>query len=226
MRRGWGDRKNGALAATIAVTLLTVFGCASQREADAPPKEPPATAFEPDADLYACPSLLVRNKPPATKSRQIIGFQPFMEPRPGVRLAIVPTTGACLTSGFGPRNGRLHKGLDLQSKPGAMVVAAGAGVVLQAKWRNDYGNMVLIDHGDGVFTRYGHLASFEPSIEPGAEIAFGAPLGVMGGTAKPRVARHLHYEVLTGDIDNPAGSFGLTPVDPFAATRFASAERD
>jgi murein DD-endopeptidase MepM/ murein hydrolase activator NlpD len=134
----------------------------------------------------------------------------------GVRVAVGPVRGACLSSGYGPRNSRLHKGVDYHSDVGGPVLAGGDGVVVEMVYRNDYGNMLLIDHGDGVYTRYAHLASFAPRLTLGVAVAAGEQIGLMGNTGAYAIPVHLHYEVLTGDYGTPKKSFGLTSVDPFA----------
>jgi murein DD-endopeptidase MepM/ murein hydrolase activator NlpD len=83
------------------------------------------------------------------------------------------------------------------------------------KYRDDYGNMILIDHGHGVYTRYAHLSSFHNGLAVGAHVHAGDEIGLMGNTAGYAVPLHLHYEVLLGDYTNPKGSFGLTPHSPF-----------
>lgn len=218
-------KKWGAIAAAAVVGAMLLGCSASTSETLASLGDGPIlkneTGFAPPETLRLCPGIDVANAPASDGDRRILAYSGLFEPKPGVSLAQAPTTGSCLSSGFGPRQGRLHKGVDLQSRPATTIVAAGDGVVLEAHFRDDYGNMVLIDHGRGVYTRYAHLASFAPGVKPGARAAFGAPLGAMGRTARFRVALHLHYEVLLGDIDTPRGSFGLTPIDPLALRRSA-----
>ena len=135
----------------------------------------------------------------------------------GVSLLVAPAPEACLTSGFGPRSGRTHKGIDLQSKPAGDVVAAAPGEVIVNQFRKkDYGNWIVIDHGADVYTAYAHLASVNPLISEGDRVAQGQTLGVMGRTGAEWItAVHLHYEVRQGKLLNN-NYFGLTPVDPFA----------
>ncbi|MBX2856263.1 MAG: M23 family metallopeptidase [Rhodobacteraceae bacterium] len=182
--------------------------------------DPSSSVFKPDARLSLCPKVQISNAPPAD-NLQVLTYKPFVEPAPGLKLAVAPTNGACLSSGYGPRRGKLHKGIDLHSRKAPMIVAAADGVVVQKKYRDDYGNMVVIDHGDGVYTRYAHLAQFHSRLQQGDKVAFGAPLGPMGRTSKWPVALHLHYEILLGDIGNPKGSFGLSPYDPLGPQRVA-----
>lgn len=212
--------------------LMAVAGCTTAQvdvEANAPtvaaaptPATPVSATFTPDKQLFICPKMEVLNAPPADPDRRITTYAPFIAPAPGVLIAVAPTNGACFSSGFGDRRGKLHKGIDLHSRPASMIHAAGDGVVVEKLYRDDYGNMVILDHGGGVYTRYAHLANFEGGYAPGDTVPFGTPLGVMGRTSAFRVALHLHYEVLMGDIDNPKGSFGLTPIDPMKAEKVAA----
>jgi murein DD-endopeptidase MepM/ murein hydrolase activator NlpD len=176
----------------------------------------PAVGFE--RMLALCPRMTVSNAPPADAARQLSNYAPVVLVN-GVAIAAAPTREACLSSGFGVRNGRGHKGIDLHNGTGGPVLAAGAGVVIEKKYRNDYGNMLLIDHGRGVYTRYAHLSNFADGIVVGARVTAGQQIGLMGNTASYRIPVHLHYELLLGNYTNPRGSFGLTPHSPFEYAR-------
>ena len=169
-----------------------------------------ATAFDPG--LYLCPSMRVANAPAADNERRVREYAPLVNVN-GVLIATAPTRGACLSSSFGVRGSSMHKGLDLHARDGGPILAAGDGVIIERLYRNDYGNMLLIDHGAGVYTRYAHLASFADAAEIGARVSLGQQIGAMGSTAARSV--HLHYELLLGDYATARGSFGLTPRAPF-----------
>jgi murein DD-endopeptidase MepM/ murein hydrolase activator NlpD len=171
-------------------------------------------AFEPS--LSACPAMSVSNGPRTDAQRKVVNYAPVVKVG-AVKLAANPTKGACLSSGFGPRNGRTHRGVDYHSRDGGPILAAGDGTVLELKYRDDYGNMLLIDHGNGVYTRYAHLATFQSGLAVGARVKAGDQIGLMGNTAGYAVPIHLHYEVLTGDYANPKASFGLVPQNVLAA---------
>lgn len=87
----------------------------------------------------------------------------------------------------------MHKGLDFAGDEGADVVATGAGVVTWADSRFGYGNLVEIDHGDGVITRYGHNKSIE--VDVGELVEKGQTIGKMGSTGRS-TGPHVHYEVI------------------------------
>ena len=89
--------------------------------------------------------------------------------------------------------------LDYHADIGVPVLAGGDGKILEMKYRDDYGNMILIDHGGGVYTRYAHLASFGKGSPPGVSVKAGEALGLMGNSASYQIPIHLHYEVLVGD---------------------------
>jgi len=142
----------------------------------------------------------------------VTDYKPFVLAEGTVRLATAPVGGGCLSSVFGPRNGGVHKGLDYYSQEAVPVFAAADGEIRRRRYRSDYGNMIVLDHGRGVFTRYAHLETFADPDE-GERVIAGQYLGMMGNTAGYQIPRHLHYEVLTGKWGVQAGSFALTPVD-------------
>jgi murein DD-endopeptidase MepM/ murein hydrolase activator NlpD len=102
------------------------------------------------------------------------------------------------SSGFGWRDDpirhtrRFHSGTDFRGKPGTPVVAAGDGVVTFCGRMGGYGNMVEIDHGGGVVTRYAHLRRIETRKD--ASLTAGEQLGQLGSTGRT-TGPHLHFEV-------------------------------
>lgn len=164
------------------------------------------------AKLELCPRMTVSNAPSSVNG-VVTGYRQIVQVNEA-RIATFPTPGACLSSGYGPRNDRLHKGLDFHAETGVPVLAGGDGEIVEIKYREDYGNMILIDHGSGVYTRYAHLASFGRGLSPGVTVRAGDALGRMGNSASYPIPIHLHYELLLGDYGMPKGSFGLKPADP------------
>ena len=179
------------------------------------PPQTPTFAFP--VSMALCPALDVANAPPSDASLHIIGYTALIEVNAAVMLARAPVEQACVSSGFGARNGQTHTGIDYYNLEPVSIYAAGDGTVREAVARADFGNMLVIDHGHGVFTRYAHLDNFD-GIEVGATVLSGQVIGVMGNTAATTIPRHLHYEILTGDWGDLAGSFALTPIDPLALT--------
>jgi murein DD-endopeptidase MepM/ murein hydrolase activator NlpD len=185
--------------------------------AESAPTEAPRAASDAtfEADLSLCPGMRVSNAPPADENNLVQDYASVVNVN-GVALAANPTRGACLSSGVGQRNGRNHNGVDYYARTGGPVLAGADGTVIEKLYRDDYGNMLLIDHGAGVYTRYAHLSSFAPEIGLGARVSAGQQIGLMGNTASYPIPVHLHYEILLGDYANREASFGLAPRSPFA----------
>ena len=162
--------------------------------------------------LSLCPAMSISNAPAATTDNIILKYRVIATVN-DVKIAVAPVEAGCFSSGFGPRNGRLHKGIDLHAPSAVDIYAAADGLVREKVYRDDYGNMLVIEHGDGVFARYAHLERFADGIAIGDTVASGQTIGTMGNTASYEIPRHLHYEVLTGNYGTLTGSFGLTPVD-------------
>ncbi len=93
-----------------------------------------------------------------------------------------------------PYNGRwaMHEGLDLAAQAGSPVQAAAPGTVAFAGWKSGYGRLVIVDHGYGVRTYYGHLKSI--SVKKGQEIGHRARVGEVGSTGRS-TGPHVHYEI-------------------------------
>jgi len=200
------------LPATPAPSPLPAPPSQTQVVAPVPNTAAPETVFP--VNLELCPRMAVSNAP-ASANGLVAGYRQIVQVN-DARIATFPTPGACLSSGYGPRNDRLHKGLDFHASIGLPVLAGGDGQILEIKYREDYGNMVLIDHGGGVYTRYAHLASFGRGLSPGVSVRAGDPLGLMGNSASYQIPIHLHYELLLGDYNTPQASFGLEPANPLS----------
>jgi murein DD-endopeptidase MepM/ murein hydrolase activator NlpD len=120
--------------------------------------------------------------------------------RPSSAGFIWPVQGV-LTSGFGWRWGRMHEGIDLAVGVGTPVVAAASGTVIVAGWLGGYGNLVVIDHGNGISTAYGHNTSVTVGV--GQSVAQGQLISYSGSTGHS-TGPHVHFEVRING----------TPVDP------------
>ena len=111
--------------------------------------------------------------------------------------------GGVLTSGFGLRWGRLHAGIDIGAPFGAPISAVAAGVVIYSGWLGGYGNLVVVDHGDGVSTAYAHQQRI--AVDVGDTVSQGATLGEVGSTGYS-TGPHLHFEVrINGVARDPLG---------------------
>lgn len=103
-----------------------------------------------------------------------------------------PVTNWNVTSNFGYRWGRLHAGTDVGVPVGTTVRASRAGQVITAGWVGGYGNCVMIDHGDGVWTVYGHLSEFTTTV--GSYVDQGDQIALSGNTGRS-TGPHLHFEI-------------------------------
>ena len=118
-----------------------------------------------------------------------------------------PVNGKLL-SRFGERQdpfsgeGAFHSGVDIEAAMHTPVHAAADGIVYSAEYNSRYGKLVVIDHGNGMQTRYAHLSSFD--VIPGQEVRRGEVIGHSGNTGRV-TAPHLHFEVRVGG----------SPVNPY-----------
>ena len=107
-----------------------------------------------------------------------------------------------LSSGFGYRRdpftgaGAMHSGLDFKGPMGAPIYAAADGVVSFVGWKSGYGNVVEINHGNGLMTRYAHMSRFATRV--GKRLEAGAVIGAIGNTGRS-TGPHLHFEVRIND---------------------------
>src|SRR5581483_1029182 len=102
-----------------------------------------------------------------------------------------------------PFSGQLamHNGLDLSAQMRSPVMATGPGVVVVAGWNGEFGNMVEINHGYGISTRYGHLSRIY--VKPGQRVTSRHVIGLVGTTGRS-TGPHVHYEVISdGKNINP-----------------------
>jgi murein DD-endopeptidase MepM/ murein hydrolase activator NlpD len=205
-----------SLSACVSSPAPIVYGPSTAERLRLPPEQGP---FQPNAYLRICPGMRVSNAPPADDLQWVVDFKPLIVVD-GVVVATIPVNDACLSSGFGLRDGRPHHGIDVSVRPAGMIYAAAPGLILEAREASGYGLQILLDHGEGVHTRYAHLEYFEPAIMEGELIGFGQPLGRMGQTGNAQ-AIHLHFEILTGNYDSLRGSKGLLPRDPFGFAPFS-----
>jgi murein DD-endopeptidase MepM/ murein hydrolase activator NlpD len=125
----------------------------------------------------------------------------------GYTPTIWPVNGT-LEGGFGGRRNpfggpgyEFHSGQDIEAPWGAPVIAGASGKVIFVGWQNGYGQLVVVDHGGGLTTRYGHLSQID--VELDQVVSRGELLGKVGSTGRS-TGPHLHYEVRIND----------EPVDP------------
>ena len=108
-----------------------------------------------------------------------------------------------VTSAFGPRWGRMHEGIDIAAPSGTPIRAAASGTVIYAGWLGGYGNLVVLDHGNGLSTAYAHQSSI--AAGNGQFVTQGQVIGYVGSTGNS-TGPHLHLEVRVNGV--PADPLG------------------
>jgi murein DD-endopeptidase MepM/ murein hydrolase activator NlpD len=115
---------------------------------------------------------------------------------------IWPVDGT-LEGGFGGRRNpfggsgyEFHTGQDIEAPMGAPVIAGASGKISFVGWQNGYGQLVIVDHGGGLSTRYGHLSHID--VDMGQQVSRGQLVGKVGSTGRS-TGPHLHYEVRIND---------------------------
>lgn len=104
-----------------------------------------------------------------------------------------------------------HTGLDMMAPEGSPIHAAAGGTVVYAGVYFAYGNIVDIQHADGVVTRYAHMQAFAPGIAPGAAVSAGQLIGKVGHTGRAH-GSHVHFEVrIAGRPVDPKPYLALAP---------------
>lgn len=142
----------------------------------------------------------------------------------------MPPLDVAVGSGFGfrtdPFNGRLalHTGLDFPAEAGSPIHAVAGGLVLTRTVHPDYGNMLEIDHGNGLVTRYAHCLTID--VQPGALVRRGQEIARVGTTGRSTGA-HLHFEVLVDGVHQDPARFlaSAAPLQAQAGAVDKSAKR-
>lgn len=204
------------LAETHSATIERIVGRLGLRMADAPPIPLPPKERPPQATMRSAQKgpgtdgiggplepivdegLLMQRAEAALERlhhiRKSAGFVPLGEPISG------PIE---ITSPFGERPDpflgvlAMHTGLDLRAHTGDPVEATAAGIITKAEREGSYGNLVEIDHGNGLQTRYGHLSGFAVTV--GQKVKAGQTVGYVGSTGRS-TGSHLHYETRVGGV--------------------------
>jgi murein DD-endopeptidase MepM/ murein hydrolase activator NlpD len=159
------------------------------------------------AEEAALESLIVERERAIEAERRAAGIAGGTENSGGPGSFSWPVTGT-ITSPFGWRSNpfggapEFHQGLDIAAPTGTTVTAAAAGTVIMAQWYGGYGNYILIDHGGGYSTGYGHLSAIY--VSTGQTVQRGQAIGAVGSTGQS-TGPHLHFEVrIAGKPVDPA----------------------
>ncbi|UNK49062.1 peptidoglycan DD-metalloendopeptidase family protein [Lysobacter sp. S4-A87] len=182
--------RSGRLASLHVAGAALVIVLATQ--------DSPAASHEPSALPDAAAMMVVALPQPgpiAASPEQPFAFESAKTPADSMRL---PLDAIRVTSGFGLRNHPLrrraafHNGIDFAAPPGTAVHASADGVVARAAFSKDYGNLVLIDHGNGCSTLYAHNERL--LVHTGEPIQAGQPIALVGSSGRS-TGPHLHFEV-------------------------------
>jgi len=127
----------------------------------------------------------------------------------GGKLAVPIKDSYRISDGFGYRTHpiyhtrRLHSGIDMAAPEGTNIYAAESGVVITAGWTNGYGYTVILDHGNGLWTLYGHIRKGGIKVKIGESVKRGQKIAEVGSTGNS-TGNHLHFEVrLNGTAKDP-----------------------
>jgi murein DD-endopeptidase MepM/ murein hydrolase activator NlpD len=188
-----GSAPTGSAPTGSALVGSALVGSTVQQEpAVIPPAQVVAAAPRAAINLAA--------EPVRKKSRSAAKKARLVAKKARAAAWVNPNPTAYVSSCFGQRWGRLHAGVDMAGPNGTPIVAAGAGVVVRAGEASGYGNAVLIDHGNGYLTHYGHLSAI--TVQVGQQVAAGQQIGDEGSTGHS-TGPHLHFEVHQGFYQNP-----------------------
>jgi len=137
----------------------------------------------------------------------------------------MPIPYARLTSGFGTRRhpvlgrSRMHKGVDYAAGTGTPIMAAGDARVQFVGWKGGYGRAVILDHGRGYTTLYGHMSRFSKA-KAGQRIGQGTVIGYVG-TSGMSTGPHLHYEFRVNGVHRNPLSITMPPPEPLSGRALA-----
>ncbi|WP_257391388.1 murein hydrolase activator EnvC family protein [Cytobacillus gottheilii] len=199
------EQKEILAAQTAAVEKAIKLEKQRQEEAARKAAEAAAAAQQAAAKKNSSSSSSSGSTPPASGGGQQVSAPPVASG------AFTRPSAGRLSSGFGPRWGTFHYGIDLAAQGSVPVVAAADGVVIRSYYSSSYGNAIFVAHSiDGVVytTVYAHLSS--RSVGSGAVVSKGQQLGYMGNTGQS-YGQHLHFELHRGQW-NASKSNAINPV--------------
>ena len=171
-----------------------------------PKEDQPHGQGGPARPVDSAAALMALELKTARLERDLRIYEGFLR-RHGMTPNIWPVSGK-LESGvggrrnpFGGRGYEYHEGQDIDAAYGTPVQVTATGTVTIAGWQRGYGNVVYVDHGSGLSTRYGHLSEID--VHVGQTVTRGQTIGLVGSTGRS-TGPHLHYEVRINNL----------PVDP------------
>ncbi|MET4168309.1 MULTISPECIES: M23 family metallopeptidase [Gordonia] len=201
----------GALAAFVGAVGLTA-GTAAQATAQPAPPPAPKIALPDNVKL---PAGLVLPPEIDDLARDVLppsAFGPGSSDLPGFKKAVKPVSGT-VTSGYGPRWGTHHNGVDIANKVGTPIYAVTDGVVLESGPASGFGQWVRVKQDDGTVGVFGHVN--ESFVHPGQKVRAGEKIATVGNRGQS-TGPHLHYEVwdANGTKINPQAWLNKRGVHP------------
>ncbi|WP_044506697.1 M23 family metallopeptidase [Gordonia sp. KTR9] len=182
--------RTGAFAAFVGAISLTA-GTAAQASAQPAPPPAPKIALPDNVKL---PAGLVLPPEIDDLARDVLPpsvFTPGNPGIPGIKTAVKPVSGT-VTSGYGPRWGTHHNGVDIANKVGTPIYAVTDGVVLESGPASGFGQWVRVKQDDGTVGVFGHVD--QSFVRPGQKVRAGERIATVGNRGQS-TGPHLHYEV-------------------------------
>lgn len=190
-----GEPEPGNSRAVADIAALTDEAPATEAVADG---EAPVDAAAPIGTATAEEVVLTERTSPVTGQAAQIAWTPMLD-------------NITITSLFGQRWGRNHNGVDFDAETGDPVYAAYPGTITHAGWETGFGNLVVIDHGDGVETYYAHNS--EVLVSEGDWVDAGGQIANAGNTGRS-FGSHVHFEVhVNGEPVEPLGYLSEVGLD-------------
>jgi murein DD-endopeptidase MepM/ murein hydrolase activator NlpD len=144
---------------------------------------------------------------PSSLQKQVFNAVSFKQELPVVSLPPLPLDYDYISSPFGHRWGRQHQGIDFAAGVGEPIYATSAGTVIYSGWESGYGKSIVLDHGNGIQTRYAHCSRL--LLKKGAPVLKGAKIALVGSTGHS-TGPHLHFEIIVDGVrKNPAWYFSF-----------------
>ena len=120
----------------------------------------------------------------------------------GNKVKLLRPSEGIISSNFGMRWGKMHKGMDIANDLGAPIYAAMDGIITYSGWMEGYGKVIIIDHGNKIETVYGHCNVLR--VEKGEKVSKGQRIGDVGSTGRS-TGPHVHFEVkVNGVAEDPS----------------------
>jgi len=175
------------------------------------PEQQPAVNLSPNADLSVpvakravFPQLPTMELPPLASADTYLPSGAGEKSSFSGRIRFISPARGVLTSGYGPRWGRMHRGIDIAGPVGTTIMASAPGVVASAGWNSGgYGNLVEVLHPDGSLTLYAHNSRIV--ARRGQQVQQGQKIAEMGSTGRS-TGPHVHFEI------HPAGRGAVNPM--------------